>query len=445
MRKPNRSAGRARPPEPPAGLASRRVAAELIEGVLHHGRPLDEALEAALAGVAERDRALVRMLVGTVLRRHGTLRAVVGTFLTRAPKGGPRLDAALLLGAAQILFLDVPDHAAVDLSVRLATSDHAARHYAGLVNAVLRKVAAEGQAVLAGLADPGIDAPDWLMARWRAAYGAEVAAAIAEAHRHEAALDLTVKADAAGWAERLGGQVLPTGSVRLLAKGPVPQLEGFAQGAWWVQDAAAALPARLLGDVRGLRVADLCAAPGGKTLQLATAGASVTAVDRADSRLDRLRQNLERTGLTAEIVCADVLAFAGGTFDAVLLDAPCSATGTIRRHPDVAWTKGPQDIASLAELQAALLDRAVQLVKPGGRLVYCTCSLEPEEGPDQIEALLARRPGVTRLPIEAAAIGADPAWITAAGDLRTLPCHLPDADPRLAGLDGFFAARLAIG
>ncbi|BBF94735.1 RsmB/NOP family class I SAM-dependent RNA methyltransferase [Blastochloris tepida] len=445
MRKPNRSAGRARPPAPPAGLAPRRVAADLIEGVLYHGRPLDEALEAALGAVAERDRALVRMLAATVLRRHGTLRAVVGTFLTRAPKGGPRLDAALLLGAAQILFLDVPDHAAVDLSVRLAQADHAARHYAGLVNAVLRKVAAEGQAVLAGLTDPALDTPDWLMARWRAAYGAEIAATIAEAHRHEAALDLTVKADAAGWAERLGGRSLPTGTVRLLAKGPVPQLAGFAEGAWWVQDAAAALPARLLGDVRGLRIADLCAAPGGKTLQLASAGALVTAVDRAESRLDRLGQNLGRTGLDAEIVCADVMDFAGGPFDAVLLDAPCSATGTIRRHPDVAWTKRPQDIASLAELQAALLDRAVQLVKPGGRLVYCTCSLEPEEGPDQIEALLARRPGVTRLPIEAAAIGADPAWITAAGELRTLPCHLPDADPRLAGLDGFFAARLAIG
>jgi 16S rRNA (cytosine967-C5)-methyltransferase len=445
MRKPNRSAGRARPPAPPAGLAPRRVAADLIEGVLYHGRPLDEALEAALAAVAERDRALVRMLAATVLRRHGTLRAVVGTFLTRAPKGGLRLDAALLLGAAQILFLDVPDHAAVDLSVRLAQADHAARHYAGLVNAVLRKVAAEGQAVLAGLTDPALDTPDWLMARWRAAYGVDAASAIAEAHRHEAALDLTVKADAAEWAERLGGRVLPTGTVRLLAKGPVPQLAGFAEGAWWVQDAAAALPARLLGDVRGLRIADLCAAPGGKTLQLAAAGALVTAVDRAESRLERLRQNLERTGLSAEIVCADVLDFAGGPFDAVLLDAPCSATGTIRRHPDVAWTKRPQDIASLAELQAALLDRAVQLVKPGGRIVYCTCSLEPEEGPDQIEALLGRRPGVTRLPIEAAAIGADPAWITAAGELRTLPCHLPDADPRLAGLDGFFAARLAIG
>jgi 16S rRNA (cytosine967-C5)-methyltransferase len=412
--------------------------------VLHHGRPLDEALDAALAAVAERDRGLVRMLVGTTLRRYGTLCAVLSAFLTKAPKGGPRLESALLLGAAQILFLDVPDHAAVDLSVRLAQADHAARHYAGLANAVLRKVASEGRAVLAELTEPGLDAPDWLMARWAKAYGAETAAAIAEAHRHEAALDLTVKADAAAWAERLGGHLLPTGTVRLSGKGAVPQLDGFAEGAWWVQDAAAALPARLLGEVRGLKVADLCAVPGGKTLQLAAAGARVTAVDRTESRLERLRQNLARTGLEADIVCADVLAFEGGPFDAVLLDAPCSSTGTIRRHPDVAWTKRPHDIAALAELQSQLLDRAVLMVKPGGRLVYCTCSLEPEEGEGQIAALLQRRPDLKRQPIDPAEIGADPAWITPEGDLRTLPCHLGNADPALAGMDGFFAARLIV-
>ncbi|ALK11078.1 RsmB/NOP family class I SAM-dependent RNA methyltransferase [Blastochloris viridis] len=445
MAPPHRSAARPRPPvAPPPGLAARRVAAELIEGVLHHGRPLDEALDAALAAVAERDRALVRMLVATVLRRHGTLRAVLSRFLTRAPKGGPRLDAALLLGAAQILFLDVPDHAAVDLSVRLAQADHAARHYAGLANAVLRKVAGEGRAALAELTDPGLDTPDWLMARWVKTYGAETAAAIAEAHRHEAALDLSVKDDGAGWADRLGGRLLATGTVRLAAKGAVPQLAGFSDGAWWVQDAAAALPARLLGAVNGLAVADLCAAPGGKTLQLAAAGAIVTAVDRTEARLERLRQNLARTRLDAKVVCADVLTFDGGPFDAVLLDAPCSATGTIRRHPDVAWTKRPQDIAALAELQAALLDRAAALVKPGGRLVYCTCSLEAEEGPRQIAALLERRPELARLPILAGEIGADPAWITDAGDLRTLPCHLTDPDPAMSGLDGFFAARLIV-
>ena len=351
----------------------------------------------------------------------------------------------LLLGAAQILWLDVPDHAAVDLSVRLAQADRRAGRYAGLVNAVLRRVTQNRDAVQAD--ETVRDTPDWLFKRWSDHYGPEVARAIALANSHEPALDLTVKQNAAGWAERLRGRVLPTGTVRTLAHGAISMLPGFAEGVWWVQDTAAALPARLLGDVRGLTVLDLCAAPGGKTAQLAFAGAQVTALDRSPARLNRLRENLERLELTAEIVAADALEWPpepsqARLFDAVLLDAPCSSTGTIRRHPDVPWLKGEQEITVLTSLQERLLDRAVAATRPGGTLVYCVCSLEPEEGERQIEALLKRNPAVARKPIAAAEVFGHSELITPDGDLRTLPMHLPDPDPRWGGLDGFFAARL---
>jgi 16S rRNA (cytosine967-C5)-methyltransferase len=240
----------------------------------------------------------------------------------------------------------------------------------------------------------------------------------------------------------LGGRVLPTGSVRAIVHGPISQLPGYADGAWWVQDAAAALPAKLLGDVRGLAVADLCAAPGGKTAQLVAAGARVVAVDRAPERLERLRQNLARLQLTAEMVAADVTEWQAGPFDAVLLDAPCSSTGTIRRHPDIPWLKRAADIPALAALQRRLVARAVQLTKPGGVLVYCTCSLEPQEGLEIVHDLLSHTPNLVRRPISADEVHSHSEWLTADGDLRTLPCHLPDPDSRMAGLDGFYAARL---
>ncbi len=426
------------------GLPARTIAVEIVEGVVHKRRPLDEQLERApLDTLEERDRALVRRLAATAIRRLGVLRHLLAAMLERGlPKGAPRAESALLVGATQILFLDVPDHAAVDLSVRLVQSDRKAARYAGMVNAVLRRLAREGRKRLATLDAVMLDTPPWLMRRWAAHYGEANARAIAAMHAIEPALDLTVKSDPQGWAARLGGRVLPTGTVRLAAHGPVPQLDGFAEGAWWVQDAAAALPVRLLGDVRGLAVADLCAAPGGKTAQLAQAGASVTAVDRSEPRLKRLRDNLDRLNLGAQIVAADAVSFEGGPFDAILIDAPCSSTGTVRRHPDIPWLKSEADIASLSALQARLLDRAATLLRPGGRLVYCTCSLEPEEGEHAIAALLARHPGLARSPIAAGEVGGLDEALTPEGDLRTLPCHWPDPDPRMAGLDGFFAARL---
>jgi 16S rRNA (cytosine967-C5)-methyltransferase len=426
------------------GLGARRLAAALIDEVLRAGTALDETFErlAPTTGLDPADAGLARAIATTAFRRLGTIRQVVDARLERGSprKSGP-FEPIMVAAAAQLLFLDVPDHAAVDLAIRLLHEDPRSARYAALGNAVLRRLAREREAILAGL-DPLADTPDWLHESWTKGYGAKTAAAIAAAHAEEPPLDLTVKSDPAAWAARLDGIVLPSGSVRLRGREAITALPGFAEGEWWVQDAAAALPALLLAPKPGERVADLCAAPGGKTAQLAEAGAMVTAVDRSGPRLRRLRANLERLGLTAEIVTADAATYEAEPFDAVLLDAPCSATGTIRRHPDVAWTKRPEDVTKLAALQARLLDRAAALTRPGGRLVYCTCSLEREEGEAQIEAFLARTPGFARSPIAPAEIGGAAEVLTPSGELRTLPHQLAGATPRLSGWAGFYACRL---
>ncbi|MDB5520730.1 MAG: sun [Tardiphaga sp.] len=438
------------PPTEVPGLAARRIAADILDGVLHKHRTLDDQLEGAAAHpglktLADRDRALMRRLVATILRRLGTLGHILSRLLDKGvPTDAPRAQSALLIGAAQILWMDVPDHAAVDLSVRLVQSDRRAAKYAGLVNAVLRRCAREGQPLIDEVKDQTLDLPPWLMARWTTHYGDETARAIAHALSHEPSLDLTVKADPDHWATRLHGETLPTGTVRTLLQGSVPMLPGFSEGQWWVQDAAAALPAKLFGDLKGRRIADLCAAPGGKTAQLIHGGADVTAIDRSPHRVARLRENLGRLGLEAATVVADATDWQPdqADFDAILVDAPCASTGTIRRHPDVAWLKQDDDIAALTALQGKLLRKSVTLLRPGGTLVYCTCSLEPEEGELAIASLLAAMPEMTRVPVESSEVGGLTEIINADGDLRTLPCHLPHADPRLGGLDGFYAARL---
>jgi 16S rRNA (cytosine967-C5)-methyltransferase len=434
------------------GLAARRIAADILDGVLHKHRTLDEQLDGAAAhpglkNLSDRDRALMRRLVATILRRLGTLGHVLSRLLDRGiPTDAPRAQSALLIGAAQILWMDVPDHAAVDLSVRLVQSDRRAAKYAGLVNAVLRRCAREGHPLIDEVKSQTLDVPPWMLARWITHYGEVVARDIAVAIGHEPSLDLTVKSDAEQWATRLHGEILPTGSVRTLLQGSVTMLPGFTEGHWWVQDAAAALPARLFGDVGGKTIVDLCAAPGGKTAQLVQAGARVTAIDRSPSRMARLRDNLARLTLEAETVVADAADWLGQNshagFDGILIDAPCTSTGTIRRHPDVSWLRQEIDIAALAAQQKRLLQKAVAVLKPGGILVYCTCSLEPEEGEQAISALLATEPAMRRAPIGAGEVAGLTEILTAEGDLRTLPCHLPHDDPRLGGLDGFYAARL---
>src|SRR5438552_6306873 len=431
------------------GLAARRIAADILDGVLHKHRTLDDQLDGtgahpALKTLSDRDRALMRRLVATILRRLGTLGHLLSRLLDRGvPTDAPRAQSALLIGAAQILWMDVPDHAAVDLSVRLVQSDRRAANYAGLVNAVLRRCAREGHSLIDDAKSQTLDIAPWLLARWIAHYGEATAKQMATAIGHEPSLDLTVKSDAGQWASRLHGETLPTGSVRTLLQGSVTMLPGFSDGQWWVQDAAAALPARLFGDVAEKNIADLCAAPGGKTAQLAQAGARVTAIDRSPARVARLRDNFARLSLEAKTVVADAIEWkAGEEFDGILVDAPCTSTGTIRRHPDVAWLRQEADIAPLVALQKRLLQKAVALLKPGGTLVYCTCSLEPEEGEQAIWALLAAESAMRRAPIEAGEVAGLAEIVTQEGDLRTLPCHLPHQDPRLGGLDGFYAARL---
>lgn len=432
------------------GLAARQAAARLLAAVIDARTPLDGLTDnehghpqyRALDG---RDRALVRAILVTALRHRMTIAALLARRLEKPlPSNATTLSHILHVAAAQILFLDIPDSAAVDLAVTHTKSDPRTQRFAGLVNGVLRSLARSKNEELPGTLAKTDDAPAWFAERLRQSYGAEAAAAILAAHRHEAPIDFTVKADPGLWAARLGGVVLPTGTVRV-EKLPVPvtELPGFAEGAWWVQDAAAALPARLFGDIAGKRVADLCAAPGGKTAQLVLAGARVTAVDTSKNRLARLAGNLDRLGLAAELVQTDLLQFEPpDLFDAVLLDAPCSSTGTVRRHPDVPWTKTPADIEKLAALQAKLLARAVHLVRPGGVIVFSNCSLDPLEGEQLYEAFLAGTPEVVHDPIRADEIPGIESFVTAAGTLRTTPAGMPLETPALSGLDGFFAARM---
>ncbi len=416
---------------------ARVCALDVLDAVLGARRRLDDALAGhrALAGLDARDRAFARLLVATVLRRLGQIDALIAHCLDRPlPKAAERVQHILRLGACQLVFLGTPAHAAVDSAVALAGEP-----FKGLVNAVLRRLAREGADLAAKQDAPCLNTPGWLWRSWRGAYGEATARAIAEAHLAEPPLDITVKRHAEGWARRLDAQILPTGTLRRALGGAVEDLDGYAQGDWWVQDAAAVLPARLLGDVAGETVIDLCAAPGGKTAQLAAAGAHVVAVDHSAPRLDRLRQNLARLGLAAETIAADATRWRPpAPVRFVLLDAPCSATGTIRRHPDIPHLKKPTDVRRLAALQDRLLDAAYPMLAPGGTLVYCVCSLEPEEGPKRIEAVGTRAPGLERVAITADEIGGLSELVTGDGDLRILPCHLADR----GGLDGFFVARL---
>jgi len=427
------------------GQRTRLLAAMIIEDVLRRALPLDETLERALSdsGFDAGDKGLVRAIATVAIRHSGLIRKAIETRLASGawPRAG-RFPAIMMAAAAQILYLDVPDHAAVDTAVNLIGADKESRPFAKLANAVLRRIAREKDEILAAANPLADDTPLWLADRWIAHYGELKARAIAAAHGEEPSVDLSVKSDGSGWAERLDALKLPTGSLRLRGRDSIPSLLGYKEGAWWVQDAAAALPALLLNVKAGERVADLCAAPGGKTAQLAAAGAQVLAVDRSAQRMKRFRENMDRLGLTVETRIADATKLEAGPFDAILLDAPCSATGTIRRHPDVAWNKSEADLGKLTALQARLLDRAADMLKPNGRLVYCTCSLEPEEGERQIDAFLARHPEMERDPVREDEIAGIADLLSPEGDIRTTPDLWPDADPRLAGLDGFFAARL---
>lgn len=420
------------------------MALAILDDVLAAGRPLDESLGVRLsAGALEpRDRAFARNLAATALRRLGQIDALIAAHVPRPlPEAAHTARNILRLGAAQLAFLETPTHAAVNETVALAAT-RATERFKGLINAVLRRLGADGAARAAAQDAARLNTPDWLWRSWSASYGEATARRIAEAHLAEPPLDLTAASDAAAWAGRLEAELLPTGSLRRRNGGIVTELPGFAEGAWWVQDAAAALPARLFGDVRGKRVVDLCAAPGGKAAQLAAAGATVAAVEQSAARARRLGENLARLKHSAEIVVADAAAWRpAAPADAVLLDAPCSATGTIRRHPDLPWRKSARDVEGRIAAQDRLLANAAAITAPGGLLVYAVCSLEPAEGPARIARFRAAHPDFALAPVSPAELPGAAEFIAPDGTLRTLPCHWPER----GGLDGFYIARLRRG
>ncbi len=408
-----------------------------LKTVLAKGRPLDTVFdEAAGRDIDSRDLALARMIAATALRRKCQIDTVIAATLDRPLPKRAKLPGILLgMASAELMFLDTPSHAVVNDAVAIANKEPDLRPYRGLTNAVLRKIAArEGPPD----AEPGDNLPAWLLGRWRETYGAEVARSMALVLSLPPPLDISLAVDPEEWAERLGGTLLPAGSIRLDETAHIPDLPGFNDGTWWVQGAGAALPARLLRPRPGMTVIDLCAAPGGKTLQLAAAGADVTAIDVSAARLERLSENLARTGLTADIIAADVNRWRpDAPVDAVLLDAPCSATGTVHRHPDAPYLKTAGQIEKLASLQDRMLDAAAALVRPGGTLVYCTCSLEPEEGEERARAFIERHGAFSVDPVTPVETGGMAELITAEGWLRTRPDHLAEC----GGLEGFFAAR----
>ena len=416
------------------GLKARQAAQDILTEVLRKRRPLDFALSSCI-DLEPRDAGFARTIASETLRRFGQLDAVLRAFVDKMPsphRSGPTYDI-LLAGACELLFLDVAPHAAVDGANRLAQADHKAVHFKPLINAVLRRISRDGKDVVAQQDAPRLNTPDWLWSRWSEAYGEETARAIAGAHLKQAPLDIVSKSDAVE-----GAAHLFRNSWRMEDSSRVDSLPGFAEGMFWVQDVAATLPAHLLGEVKGQRVLDLCAAPGGKTAQLALVGAHVTAVEREPTRLERLKENLARLKLHAMLLNEDVRDVRVEPAPFVLLDAPCSATGTIRRHPELPLIKGASDITLCQAVSAELLDCAADLTAPDGLLVFAVCSLEPEEGPEQIADFLRRDVRFQRVAITSDDVFGHSEFIDANGDLRTLPCYLAEQ----GGMDGFYAARL---
>lgn len=424
-------------PQSGTALTARQCAVELLDDVLVRKRSFDEALahHNRFAELAERDRNFTRLLVLTTLRRLGQIDALLVQLLEAPLKGKTQhVQHCLRLGVAQLVWLKTPPHAAVNESVdTVASLGH--ERMKGVVNAVLKRVAREGETIVALQNEAEITVPQWLYKAWGRRFGPEAAAAISRSRLEEAPLDISVKAEPTIWAEKLAAELLPTGSLRLQRAGRVEALPGYDEGAWWVQDAAAALPVKMLGDVRGKTVLDLCAAPGGKTAQLASAGAKVIAVDQSARRLKVLEQNMRRLKLDAELVEADILKWKGvGEVDAVLLDAPCSATGTLRRHPELVWHRTEEDLTRLVDIQKRLLRRAAGWVKPGGRLVYCVCSLQEEEGAGQVDTFLKSNPEWKLSPAKGLPQGS----VSNRGELTTHPGQSVLA----TGWDGFYGALL---
>lgn len=433
------------------GLSSRQAASKLLSAIIDKKTSMDGLLDLkggnpAYLDQSDQDRLLVKAILLSTLRNYQIIEKFLDHLLEKPlPSGAVSLRHILRIGAAQILYLDVPDHSAVDLAVEQANIDPRNRRFANLVNAILRRMVREKDSMLPKLGEKTAMLPDWYAKKLSKSYGFNRARGMMQLMSKPAPIDITVKSDADGWVEKLGGTKLTDWSIRLeKLDGPIQSLEGFDDGDWWVQDVAASLPARLFGDLSGNRVIDLCAAPGGKTAQLITAGADVTALDRSKSRLNRLKENLERLKLTAHIELSRMEKYeTDELFDMALLDAPCSSTGTIRRHPDVVWTKGLDDITYLAGVQKGLLDHAITLVKPRGLIVFSNCSLEPDEGEDMVQQYVAENSDKVELvSVDAQLCQGFESAITQEGFMRTTPDFCVNENEQLQGVDGFFAAIL---
>lgn len=412
------------------GLAARQAAAALLRGVLVDGRLLSELPAPKLSDPAEIARA--QRLAVTTLRWQDRADRLLGRYLRKMPP--PEAMVLLRLGTVEICEEGAAGHGVVNAMVSLAQKHKSTKHFKGLINATLRKVGTEGRGKWRSLPAPQL--PKWLRKPLADDYTKAVVTAMEEVQAMQPPLDLTVKnGDSAGLAEKLNGEVMPGGSVRLREYGQVSKLAGFKEGDWWVQDMAAALPVQLLELKEGEKALDLCAAPGGKTMQMAALGADVTALDLSEKRMARVQENLNRTGLKAKLITGDALEHQG-QYDAILLDAPCSATGTMRRHPDLARAKDGSEFPGLFELQERMIDHALTLLAPGGRLVFCTCSLLPDEGEIQIEDALKRHADLEVIKPDLPFI--DPAWISPEGGIRLRPDYLADQ----GGMDGFYMALM---
>lgn len=426
-------------------LKARVCALDLLKQVLVQKQPLDQVMDRHddFRALEPRDRTFARMLVSTVLRYKGVMDVLLNRLQDEPRDIRPEsLKLILYLGIAQILYMNVADHAAIDTSNRLAESENMPKKKA-FVNALLRRLQREHQELMKKIDIVKSAVPEWLLGTWVQDYGLKAAADITQALLAEAPLDITVKSEDEThyWAGEFGASTLSTGSLRLLENPGVQSMPGFDNGSWWVQDASAALPAKLLSNVKGKKVVDLCAAPGGKTAQLAAAGAQVIALDRSAKRLERLTQNMQRLNFEEiiEVVVSDGAVWQPEeSVDAVLLDAPCSATGTIRRHPEVMHLKSLQDVEQLANLQMRLLNNSAKMLKRGGILIYCTCSLQKEEGEQQIELFLENNKEFVRVPVLPEEIGGLNDAITQQGDVRILPYFMATQ----GGMDGFFISRL---
>lgn len=427
-------------PRDNSSLASRRLAAFAVKEVMENSQPLEQVLagQPQYRALEGRDRAFVRLIAATTFRRMGQIDAALKPFVRQRPT--KLVYAALQTATAQILYLGTPAHAAVGETVSMLKSRGSSKGFANMANAVLRNIVDQGPK-LAASQPPKVNIPGWMRGEWERAYGRQAGRKLSAQLMKDPVLDISVKSDVSGWAETLGGDVIGASSVRLSRIGDVPALDGFNDGEWWAQDVAATLPVQILGDVKGKRVLDMCAAPGGKTMQLAARGAIVTALDKSEGRLERVKQNLERTKLEADIICADALDWTpdGDLYDIVLLDAPCSATGTFRRHPDVLYNRTPKDVSNLVRLQDKLLSKAAEFVRPGGTLMYCTCSLMPKEGQPRIDTFLQSMTDFRLIPILEASGLVLPEGAFSGGSLRSLPYYLEDK----GGMDGFFIAKLA--